>query len=182
MSILQKRPDFSEISQSGSDNNQHFGDIYYSPEPISQCKRLSIIQEVIRGIVDLDVDFEATELDVKTFSVEEKISYNEIITYKEAYEIYMEDRVLIEQRLRFLEKNENPLAGKKLYGFIKRIYAKYCSLKDPDIRIQCMCKEIKSDLLAHPEISTDDVALIPAIIFYVFTKCHIFKKPPVPIC
>ena len=181
MSIFQKKPDYSEISQSGSGNKQYFGDIYYPPAPMSQCKKLSIIQEVLRGIVDLDIDIEATELDIESFSVEEKIDYNEIVIYKEAYEIYMEDKALIEQRLRFLEKNENPLAGKKLYGFIKRIYAKYCSYKDPDMRIQYMCYEIKSDLSVHPDISTDEVALIPAIIFYVFTKCHIFKKPPVGI-
>lgn len=181
MSFLSDSTQFSKIAQSGSNNTQHFGDVYQLPPQMSQNKKLSIIQEVLRGIVDLDTDIEVLELDVKSFSIEEKIDYNEIVTYREAYEIYMEDRALIEQRLRFLEKNENALAGKKLYGFIRRIYAKHCSLEDPDMRIQCMCHEIKSDLAAHSEMNTDEMALIPAIIFYVFTKCHIFKKPPVKI-
>lgn len=181
MSFFSDSTKFSDIKQDGFNNTQHFGDVYCLTAPMTQHKRLSIIQEVLRGVVDLDTDIEVTELDVKSFSIEEKIDYNEIVTYKEAYEIYMEDRVLIDQRLNFLEKNENALAGKKLYGFIKRIYAKHCSLEDPDMRIQCMCHEIKSDLSVHPDMNTDEIALIPAIIFYVFTKCHIFKKPPVEI-
>lgn len=180
--------EFSNIELDGNGNSIDVANtinktyVTNNPAYIPKYIKISIIQQILQGILDLNINSEIIELDVQSFSIEDKIDHNKIIAYKEAYEIYMEDKILIEQRLRFLEISENPLASKNLYGFIRRIYAKHCRHKDPDIIIQHMCNEIKSDLSVDPDISCDDVALIPAIIFYVFTKCHIFKKPTIQTC
>lgn len=180
--------EFSNVGIDGNGNSIDVAEtinktyITNNPPPIPNYIKMSIIQQILQGILELDSHSEIIELDVQSFSIEEKIDYNKIIAYKEAYEIYMEDKILIEQRLKFLEINENPLASTNLYRFIKRIYAKHCRHKDPDMIIQHMCNEIKSDLSVDPNINCDDIALIPAIIFYVFTKCHIFKKPAMQTC
>lgn len=139
---------------------------------------LSIIQEVLEGIIDLGMDeIDATELDTQLYTIENKIDYNEIIVYKVAYDIYMSEKQLIEHRLKSLENSKNPLASQKLYKYVQRIYGKHCYHEFPDQVIKCVCEEISDGLLRVQNISLDDVAVVPYIVFYVFSKCHIFKKP-----
>lgn len=141
----------------------------------------SIIQEVLEGIIELsDHDIEATEPDIRPYTIQEKIDYNEIVAYKESYEFYMSDRHIIAHRLKSLENGKNPLASKRLYKFVQRIYSKHCHHKNPDIRIKCVNEEIESNLRRIEGISLDDMAVVASIVFYVFSKCHIFHKPPIP--
>lgn len=138
----------------------------------------SIIQEVLEGIIELSIyELEASELDTQHYTVENKIDCNNIVVYKKAYDIYMIERQLIEHRLKALEIGKNPLASEKLYRYVQRIYGKHCRYECPDTIIECVCNEIKVDLLRVENISLDEVAVIPYIVFYVFSKCYIFKKP-----
>tara|TARA_R110002051_G_scaffold323316_1_gene416521 strand:+ start:1674 stop:2225 length:552 start_codon:yes stop_codon:yes gene_type:complete len=138
----------------------------------------SIIQEVLEGIIDLSMEeIEATELDTQLYTIESKIDYNEITVYKVAYDIYMSEKQLIEHRLKSLDNGKNPLASQKLYKYVQRIYGKHCYHKSSDQIIECICEEISNGLLRVQNISLDDVAVVPYIVFYVFSKCHIFKKP-----
>ena len=164
----------STVNQTNIRNVENFNS-YETPIPITS---LSIIQEVLEGIIDLSMEeINATELDTQLYTIENKIDYNEIIVYKVAYDIYMSEKQLIEHRLKSLENGKNPLASQKLYKYVQRIYGKHCYHESSDQIIKCVCEEIGEGLLRVENISLDDVAVVPYIVFYVFSKCHIFKKP-----
>lgn len=169
----------SDITQQVADtiNNQTI--IKVSQMPIT--KKSSIIQEVIEGILDLNIDLHPIELDTADYTIHDKIDHNKIEAYKVAFDLFMQESYLIEQRLRFLDSNKSATSSQRLYHFVKRVYMKYCGQADPDTRILCICNEIKNDLNEYPNISNEDEALVPIVVFYVFSKCHIFEKPPIPI-
>lgn len=180
-----KITDIGAGNQIGGDVNQHIGDkteynsttnIYYNGLPIS--KKTSIIQEILEGILDLDTKLQPVIPNTTDYTIYDKIKYNEIQSYNKAFDILMQDSFLIEQRLNFLNNQKDPSASQKLYTFIRRIYAKHCSQPTPDLIVDCICNEIQANLAKYPNISDDDAALVPAIVFYVFSKCHIFEKPP----
>jgi hypothetical protein len=137
---------------------------------------------VLEGIIELsDDDVEVIELDVQPYTVKDKINHNGIVAYQEAYETYMGDKPYIDHRLRALESGKNPLASKRLYKFVQRVYSKHCHHDNSDIRIQLVCEEIKSDLLRAENMGIEETAIVPSIVFYVFAKCHILTKPPIHI-
>lgn len=144
-------------------------------------KKISIIQEVLEGILDLDIELQPIVLDTTDYTIIDKIDHNKIKCYKVALDFYMQDSFLIEQRLNFLNTQKQATSSQRLYAFVKRIYMKHCSQADPDQRITDICNEIKNDLIKYPNISDEDTALVPIIVFYVFSKCHIFEKPPIPL-
>lgn len=164
----------STVNQTNIANVENFKS-YEMPIPITS---LSIIQEVLEGIIDLSMEeLDATELDTQLYTIENKIDCNGIIAYKVAYDIYMSEKQLIEHRLKSLESGKNPLASKKLYRYVQRIYGRHCDHDSSDQIIKCVCDEIGEGLLRVENISLDDIAVVPYIVFYVFSKCHIFKKP-----
>lgn len=176
-----KGDEFSEIKQSGSDNLQVVGKgntINYYISPAMVAKQSSIIQEVLEGIIELEITLDVVQLDTTPFDIEGKIDYNKISIYKNSFEFFMEHKFIIEDRLNTLETNGIPLATKRLFVVVKNIYIKYCSEKNPDEIIRLMQEELKSDLIAANITGHDNITFIPSIIFYVFSECKIFKKPP----
>lgn len=161
-------------------NNIHNVEKLDLHEQLGPITKSSIIQEVLEGIIDLsDDEVEATELDVQPYTIQDKIDHNGIVAYKEAYDTYMGDKPYIDHRLRALESGKNPLASKRLYKFVQRVYSKHCHHANSDNRIQCVCDEIKSDLLRVDNMGIEETAIVPSIVFYVFAKCHILTKPPI---
>ena len=77
-----------------------------------------------------------------------------------------------------LENNLTPLATNKLFMVIRNLYHKYVYLKDPDSIIGQMQTELSNILLASNPENYDNISYVPSIIFYVFSECQIFKKPP----
>lgn len=144
------------------------------------AKKKSIIHEVIEGILEIQTATSPTLPDTKDYDIRDKIDHNKIRSYKQAYDMYIQQSYLIDDRLSFLNKNKHPMSSQRLYTFVKNIYLKHCDKADPDQRIHCICEEIKGDLSNDPDISIEDSSFIPIVVFYVFSKCHIFEKPPVP--
>nr|DAN76887.1 MAG TPA: hypothetical protein [Caudoviricetes sp.] len=135
----------------------------------------------MEGILDLGIKSQPIILDTKEYIIRDKVDYNKIKCYDTAFDFLMKDSQLIEQRLNSLNNHKDPTSSQRLYTFVQRIYSKHCGQSDPDQRILCICDEIKNDLIKYPNISDEDTALIPVIVFYVFSKCHIFNKPPILI-
>lgn len=179
MAILPRRPEFSGVTQSGTDNLQQVGNgntINNYLSPALEAKKSSIFQDILEDIIELEVTLDVSQPDTVPFNIESKISHNKILFYKEAYEFFMAHRFIIEDRLSTLEANGNPLATKKLFIVVKNIYNKYCLIKDPDEIITLIQNELKADLINVT--SHDNITFIPSIIFYVFSECKIFEKPP----
>lgn len=180
MSFLSNQAKISNTQQSGNGNRQHFGDIHYhETSPALEAKKSSIIQDILENIIDLSVTLEASTPDTVPFDIERKIDHNCIIYYKTALEILMENKFIIEERLNILETNGNTLARQKLFKVVRNIYSNHCRYEDPDEVIRCMELELKNELTKFKTLGYDDITFIPSIIFYVFTECKIFKKPPI---
>lgn len=185
--INDKTIELGSNNQFDGDINQHIGDkteynnITYIYNTLPLHKKKSIIQDILEGILDLDIESSPIILDTKDYTIRDKINYNNITAYEKAFDILIQDSFLIEQRLNFLNAQKDPKSSHKLYDYIKRVYAKHCGQSTPDEIIRCMCDEIQDNLAKYPNISDEDVALIPVIVFYVFSKCHIFEKPPKPL-
>lgn len=170
-----------DIAQNGGTRNVlAIGEtVYVTTSPIEVARQASIIQDILENIIDSNVTVEPHFPDVHSYSILRKIEHNKIISYKNAYSIFMENRIIIARRLEFLENNGKELATEKLYKIVKLIYAKHCQYENPDQIIRCMCDELKEDVNKDNRMSNDDTAYIPAIIFYVFSECQFMTKPPI---
>lgn len=170
----------STINQQIGDNHNDYSVNLNVINQLPINKKVSIIQEVLEGILDLDIELHTIILDTIDYKIRDKIDHNKIRCYDIEFDFFMRESCLIEQRLNFLNNQKSPTSSQRLYNFVKRIYSKHCGQADPDQIITCICDEIKNDLVKYPNISDEDAALIPVIVFYVFSKCHIFEKPPIP--
>lgn len=146
-----------------------------------KARKRSVVYDVLKGILELETEAHPSRLDTEQYTIVGKIDHNNIIVYREALDLYIQESQLIEQRLRFLSNNKDPTAPQKLYNYIKRVYMRHCGTINPDERIECICSEIEEKLSSLSDISIDETAFIPVIVFYVFSKCHIFEKPPTPL-
>lgn len=181
MSLFPPENQFSEIEQEGQNNTQQIAHTIINnglTSPLKEIKKASIIQEIIEDILDLAMQLEATELDVRAYSIENKIDYNEIICYRESFDFFMGNKQVIQSRLDILESNGNALATKKLFTVIQNIYNKYTHIRKADDIITSMQTELSSSLLRVDPNNYDNISFVPSVIFYVFSECQIFKKPP----
>jgi len=178
MSIFPPKNEISGITQDGQGNTQQIATtINNYTTPLAEAKKASIIQEVIEDILELSINLEVTELDVKFFDIEKKVDYNQIISYKSSFDFFMNNKQVIQSRLDVLESVSNPLATKKLFTVVKNIYHKYINLSNPDEIVRAMQDELTSSLLTADPDNYDNITFVPSVIFYVFSECQIFKKP-----
>lgn len=180
MGALSEKVDISEVTQGGSNNTQQVAKTIinnYGTTPFNESKKSFIIQDIIENIIELELSFEASEVDVKIYDISKKVDHNRIEIYKEAFDFFMGHRQVIQSRLHALENNLTPLATNKLFMVIRNLYHKYVYLKDPDSIIGQMQTELSNILLASNPENYDNISYVPSIIFYVFSECQIFKKP-----
>jgi len=179
--FFQPENSFSDIRQDGSNNNQQIAKKIvnnYLTTPVKEVKKASILQQVIEDILELAVQIEVTEIDVKAYSIEHKIDYNQIVCYKESFEFFMNNKQVIQSRLDILETSGNALATKKLFAVIQNFYNKHRYINIADDIIRAMQDELSSYLFEIEPENYENISFVPSVIFYVFSECQIFKKPP----
>ena len=139
----------------------------------------SAIEKILKCITDVNIDISFEKLDITPFDVCEKIDYNDIKCYKDFLDDYMESLEIIKRKVDIIMQTDLGFEN-KLFGYIKNKFRySYSSEIKPDDIIREIIDNIKSDLKYNIQINLDDFAYIDCIIFYVFAKCKIFKKPPV---
>lgn len=175
MTSLFDRTEYSDIRQEGENNTQQIGTInnYYSNE----SRKSGIIQKILQNIIELSVNLDASEPDVKSFSLIRKIEHNKIIIYKRALDFFLINKFIIQSRLDVIESLEDPLATKKLFTIVRNLYYQNIMLDHADDIIKSISEQLK-DSLNSCTLEIDDLSFIPSIIFYVFSECQIFEKPP----
>ena len=181
MNFFQPDTKISGVSQDGRGNTQQIAETITNitvTSPLNEAKKANIIQEIIEDIIELAVSFEVTEPDVKVYDIEQKVDYNKITRYKESFDFFMGNRQVIQSRIDVLESISNPLATRKLFTVISNIYHKYTHIRDPDEIIHSMQSELTTSLMAIDPTNYDNISFVPSVIFYVFSECQIFKKPP----
>ena len=166
----------NSISQKiiGNNNTQTLNRIYPTASPRIVDSRIANLLQGISRMVKVVVP---SELDVLPFDLLKKVGHNDIQVYKDHFDIYMENKGLIEAKLNILAEYE-PLSREQIIQYVRNKWITLRSSLLPDERIENLVERIRQDLLDHSTLELEDIAHIPHIVFFVFSECKIFDKPP----
>ena len=169
----------NSISQEieGDNNQQALNDIYNIHLPAGVRIVPSNIANLLQGISGMVDSVTPLELDVIAFDLLKKVKHNEIVVYRQHFDFYVENISLIEAKLNILVEYDALCKG-KIIQYIRTKWATIEASLLPDVRISTLVQLIKNDLLQHSTLSLEDIEHIPHVVFYVFSECKIFDKPP----
>lgn len=154
-------------------NHHHHTNQFLNSTPAS---RIGAIQELLEGIADMEDRVAPIPTDVTPYDVRDKVTHNSLKNYSTYYDQYMDFRNIIVARLDFLSSNGQPTIKNKILNTVKRIYIHTCSVEsNNDTIVLKICEKIEKGL--PPNLAIDDISYVPAVVFYVFSECHIFEKP-----
>ena len=120
-------------------------------------------------------------MDVLPYTIEQKIDHNNLFLYKKYLPKFQNFSWIIQSQIELLEQNGQPTISNKLYKYIDDKFMHFSLNKlTPDYLVHHICENIKIDLENNKilSITLDDIAYVPYVVFYVFSKCKIFEKPP----
>ena len=161
--------------------NQYINPNWLLPASNNPSQKLSSIHKILEGISDIEHDVKARELDVLPYTIEQKIDYNNLVFYKKYLSKFQNFAWVIQSQIEILEQNGQPTISSKLYKYVdgKFMYF-FLNQLTPDYLVHHICEDIKNDLEKNKvlSITLDDIAYVPYVVFYVFSKCKIFEKPP----
>ncbi len=169
----------NSISQGieGDNNQQALNDIYNIHLSARVRKVPSNIANLLQGISDMVDSVTPTELDVVAFDLLKKVKHNEIVVYRQHFDFYVENINLIEAKLKILVEYD-ALCREKIIKYVRIKWATIEASSLPDVRISTLVQLIKNDLLGHSTLNLEDIEHVPHVVFYVFSECKIFDKPP----
>lgn len=161
--------------------NKHLNPVYLFPSPPNGQRKMSSIHRILEGISDIENTVNAEQPDTQPYTIEQKIEHNKIEIYRRFLDKFRMSSWIIQTQIEFLEQNGQPMISTKLFHYVDQKFMQLLLIEpDPDTLILKICSEIKKDLemAPTPSITLDDVAYIPSVVFFVFSKCKIFEKPP----
>lgn len=143
----------------------------------------SAIQNVLLGILNIEKNEYSplVEEDYDSFSIESKITFNNINIYNNFLDKYRDNYYIVENRLIFLESNGHPGIRKTIIDYVAKKYRMLsCKGLSPDEIIynldEKITQEVESRYLSY--LSLEEVSHAESVVFHVFAKCGIFTKPP----
>ena len=149
--------------------------------PNTTVVKPSNIQRLIEGISDLvaQEEIEISPLDLMPYDIEEKIDFNDLNKYKEHIEIYKENYYIVCSRVKNLKLNGYISIEQAIFKYIQKKFMKFSHPNNADLVIDKIVDDIKTDLIGNlgQMLNHEDLEYISDIVFYVFSKCKIFKKP-----
>lgn len=161
--------------------NQYINPNWLLPASNNPSQKLSSIHKILEGISDIEHGIELKELDILPYTIEQKIDYNSLLFYQKYLSKFQSFAWIIQSQIELLEQNGQPTISNKLYKYVDDKFMNLV-LKQltPDYLVHQICEDIKSDLEKNKilSITLDDIAYVPYVVFYVFSKCKIFDKPP----
>ncbi|MDQ8954515.1 hypothetical protein RFH42_16315 [Acinetobacter rudis] len=145
--------------------------------------RPSNIQRLLEGISDLEMLESVAEPDTLPYTIKDKIEYNDLSDYLDDLDDYMDWQYTIVQRLNFLEMNGFPGTRDRIIAFVRRKWRKIkfaFTAEHPDKIVYELCKEIENELkhVVNDKLNHEDISCTIYVVFYVFSECKIFEKPP----
>ncbi|AKD39222.1 hypothetical protein I926_09560 [Pasteurella multocida subsp. multocida OH4807] len=169
--------DNQRVSNKGNNNQIAFGDIN-NIISLEQKKESSItnILNYLSNIVREDVTYQ--ELNIGEYTIKEKIDFNNIEIYKDDLEDYIDFYYRIDDKMKIYNETD-PMFLERTTQYVKAVY-KRCDPKNkkPDSVISEMENKINDEIIRNTSIkSLDDLSYITYVVFYIFAKCKIFKKP-----
>lgn len=139
------------------------------------------IQRLLEGISDLvaQEEIQISDLDLVPYNIEEKIDFNELHKYKKYIDIYRENYYIVCSRIKDLKLNGFISIEEAIFKYVQKKFMKIENLNNADFVIDEIVNEIKKDLISNlgEGLNHEDLEYTSDIVFYVFSKCKIFKKP-----
>ena len=139
----------------------------------------SAIEKVLSVIDRIAVDqSQFSPPDNKTYSIEEKIDFNQV-TYFKPYDQYQEGYDLIRAQIITLSTID-PSCEKSIIGHVCSLYREALrKVETPDEIIGYIHSQLIGELNAdHAKLTLEEKRTVDCVVFYVFAKCKIFDKPP----
>lgn len=145
----------------------------------------SIMFKVLNDIANMVADVKITPIlpDGITYTIPDKIAYNQIDIYERYEDYYVEGWYIIEGRLREIELSSN---GGIRAVVIRYIQTRFIAVKEaacgitPSQLVKQLEADITQELKEHyaSTLSPEDLNHVGFVVYYVFASCRIFDKPP----
>lgn len=139
------------------------------------------IHRLLKGISKLKPVIQAKLPDTLPYTTEAKAKYNNILQYIKHFDSYQRFAWNIQAQLDFLEENSIPGITEQLFNYVEQVWIDLSFGEDnPDLLIKKICNQINDELeLSKTNFLTiEDIRYVPYVVFFVFSKCKIFEKPP----
>ncbi len=141
----------------------------------------STIHRLLNGISKLNSVIQAKYPDTLPYTTEAKVQHNHILQYIKHFNSFQKFSWSIQSQLDFLEENANPGITDQLYNYVEQVWIELSFDEDnPDLLVKKICNKINEELKMNVSkfLTVDDIRYIPYVVFFVFSKCKIFEKPP----
>lgn len=152
----------------------------------------SFMYQLLNNIGNLPALESRVELsDLVPYTIEEKIRYNELEIYSIFYDDFQDGNYVIKDKIALIEKNSNANFGNNICIYIQAKFREaFIELRkvnhsnNGDCLIENLKEKITLELKEHyqDKLSPEELVYIDHVIYYVFTECRIFKKPPQKSC
>lgn len=172
------------ILSTGEGSNIHI----HSSFPIKE----SPMYQLLNNIGNLPMSEPKVELpDLVPYTIEEKISYNELEIYRDFYNDFQDGNYVIKDKIALIEETSNANFGNNICRYIQSKFREvFLDLRktnnsvDGDHLIENLKKKVTFELKEYyqEKLSPEELVYIDYVIYYVFTQCKIFKKPPKMSC
>lgn len=142
----------------------------------------SAVEMVLSGIYSLTQDEKLCyqKPDSQPYSIEDKIDYNELHSFKDDVENYINYYYLVETQINSGSEND-PALNTKIIGYIQQKLNRVNVIhknESNDTKLIFLVDSIKEELISwNAELDGDELTAVIYVIFYVFAECKIFKKP-----
>lgn len=160
--------------------NKHLNPTILFPLP-DQNLTPSTIHRILNGISKLNPVIQAKYPDTLPYTTEAKVQHNNILQYIKHFNSFQRFAWSIQLQLDFLEANTIPGITEQLYNYVEQVWIELSFDEDnPDLLVKKICNKINDELKINDSIflTVDDIRYIPYVVFFVFSKCKIFEKPP----
>lgn len=145
---------------------------------LSPIKHASNIERVLQGISSFTAKTQPEKPDTDDYTIEDKIDHNRLEKYKKFFNDYMNYYSVVREKISLFE--EQDLAFEiKLISHIKNKYMLHIkSNQVSDDLVEKIVLDIEYELKNHSSLELEDISSIHYVVFYVFSRCKIFEKPP----
>lgn len=141
----------------------------------------STFHNLLNGISKLKPIIQVKLPDTLPYTIEAKAQHNNIMQYIKHFSAYQRFAWSIQNQLDFLEENSIPGITEQLFNYVEQVWIDLEFEEDnSDILVKKICNKINDELKLNNTIflTVDDIRYIPYVVFFVFSKCKIFEKPP----
>lgn len=166
--------------QAGGDIVNNINNIIYSAAPGARAQ--SAIERVLRGLYSIRKEpIEFFPSDTLPYTLEDKIDFNGIESYKQFYDDFLEGCALVKGQIEEQSKAA-PECETALIHYVKSIYRQILSQYPADTsneKINKICNLLSYELKqSEASLTPEEYRAVEYVVFYVFSECKIFNKPP----